>query len=60
MEIAYFLIFVLFVSLSGALMPGPPLLAVVVRNSPRNRLAGLEAALGHALIELPLVFLTTR
>ncbi len=56
LEIAYFLISVVLVSLSGALMPGP-VLAVVVRNAPRNRFAGIEAAAGHALIELPLVLL---
>ncbi|HPQ80435.1 MAG TPA: LysE family transporter [bacterium] len=54
MEIAYFLISVFFVSLSGALMPGP-VLAVVVRDAPRRPLAGFEAAAGHALLELPLV-----
>ncbi len=54
LEIIYFLFSVIVVSLSGALMPGP-VLAVVVRNSPRNHWAGIEAALGHGLIELPLV-----
>ena len=54
LEISYFLFSVMIVSLSGALMPGP-VLAVVVRNSPRNHWAGIEAALGHGLIELPLV-----
>ena len=54
LEISYFLFSVVIVSLSGALMPGP-VLAVVVRNSPRNHWAGIEAALGHGLIELPLV-----
>ena len=56
MEIAYFLFSVLFVSLSGALMPGP-VLAVVVGNAPGRRWAGVEAAAGHALLELPLVAL---
>ena len=54
MEIALFLFSVLVVSLSGALMPGP-VLAVVVSNAPRRRLAGFEAAAGHALLELPIV-----
>ena len=54
LEISYFLFLVVIVSLSGALMPGP-VLAVVVRNSPRNHWAGIEAAFGHGLIELPLV-----
>jgi len=54
LETTYFLFSVVIVSLSGALMPGP-VLAVVVRNSPRNRWAGIEAALGHGIIELPLV-----
>lgn len=54
MDIASFLIAVVAVSLSGALMPGP-VLAVVVAAAPRNRFAGFEAAAGHALIELPLV-----
>jgi threonine/homoserine/homoserine lactone efflux protein len=54
LEIVYFLFSVVIVSLSGALMPGP-VLTVVVRNSPRNHWAGIEAALGHGLIELPLV-----
>jgi len=56
MEIAYFLFSVLFVSLSGALMPGP-VLAVVVGNAQKGRWAGVEAAAGHALLELPLVAL---
>lgn len=51
-----FLLSVLVISLSGALMPGP-LLAVVVKNAPRNRWAGIEAVAGHALIEIPLVVL---
>jgi len=54
LEITYFLFSVIVVSLSGALMPGP-VLAVVVRNSPRNHWAGIEAAFGHGLIELLLV-----
>ena len=53
-EISYFLFSVVVISLSGVLMPGP-LLAVVVKNSPRNRWAGIEAAMGHGMIELPLV-----
>ena len=55
-EIIYFLSSVALITLSGALMPGP-VLAVVVRNAPRNRWAGIETAAGHGLIELPLVIL---
>ncbi|MEJ2192564.1 MAG: LysE family transporter [Nitrospirota bacterium] len=44
------------VSLSGALSPGP-LTAAVVQQGGRSRLAGVLAALGHGVVEFPLIAL---
>jgi threonine/homoserine/homoserine lactone efflux protein len=49
-----FLGLVAFISLSGALMPGP-VFATAVAKGCRDRNAGAKIAAGHAVIEIPLV-----
>ena len=44
------------ISLSGALMPGP-VFAMVLTKSCKSPWAGAQAALGHAVIEVPLILL---
>src|SRR5437867_7790481 len=50
-----FLATVVLVSASGALTPGPLFLAATLRATRTGWLAGVECALGHTIIELPLV-----
>jgi threonine/homoserine/homoserine lactone efflux protein len=51
-----FLLSVAFISLSGVLLPGP-LFAVTLEKSARRKNAGVLIALGHGVIEFPLMFL---
>jgi len=51
-----FLSSVAVISLSGVMMPGPMFAATVARSY-RSRTAGLEMALGHAIVEIPLILL---
>jgi threonine/homoserine/homoserine lactone efflux protein len=51
-----FLASVFVISLSGALMPGP-VFATVLTKSCKSPWAGAQASLGHAVIEVPLIFL---
>jgi threonine/homoserine/homoserine lactone efflux protein len=51
-----FLASVLLISLSGVLMPGP-LFAVTLKRAEKSKYSGLLIALGHGLIEFPLMFL---
>ena len=51
-----FLISVIGISLSGVMMPGP-VTAVTVANGARRKEAGALVAVGHGLIELPLIVL---
>jgi len=44
------------ISLSGVLMPGP-LFAATIQKATRSRSAGALIAVGHAVVELPLMFL---
>jgi threonine/homoserine/homoserine lactone efflux protein len=44
------------ISLSGVLMPGP-LFAVTIQKSKKSKLAGALIAVGHGLVEVPLMFL---
>ena len=44
------------ISLSGVLMPGP-LFAVTIKRAAKNKDAGALIALGHGVVELPLMFL---
>lgn len=47
---------VLLISLSGVLMPGP-LFAVTIKQAEKSKYAGALIALGHGLVEFPLMFL---
>lgn len=51
-----FLISVIFISLSGVMMPGP-LLAVTIEKASKSKTAGPLIAFGHGVIEFPLMFL---
>jgi threonine/homoserine/homoserine lactone efflux protein len=55
-DFSLFLTSVVFISMSGVLMPGP-LFAVVIEKSAKNKLAGVLIALGHGVVEFPLMFL---
>jgi len=56
MELAVFLLFAVGISLSGVMAPGPVTAAAVALGS-RNRFAGTLMALGHGIIEFPLMVL---
>ncbi len=51
-----FLASVLLISLSGVLMPGP-LFAVTISKASKSKTAGALIAVGHAIVEFPLMFL---
>ena len=51
-----FLLSVVTISLSGVMMPGP-MFAVTVAKSYKSQFAGTQIALGHAIVEIPLIFL---
>ena len=51
-----FLLTVVVISITGVMMPGP-LFAVTVAKSYKSQFAGLQAAAGHAVIEVPLMLL---
>ncbi len=51
-----FLSSVAVISLSGVMMPGP-MFAVAVTRSYRSQFAGTKMALGHAIVEIPLMLL---
>ena len=44
------------ISLSGALSPGPLMTLAISEGARAGRWAGARLALGHALVEVPLVF----
>jgi len=50
-----FLASVVLISLSGVLMPGP-LFAVTIEKASKRKAAGALIAVGHAVVELPLMF----
>ena len=56
MDILAFFGFIIIVSLSGVLMPGPMTAATVVRSY-SDKWAGAKVAIGHALVEFPLLAL---
>ena len=56
MDMILFLSMVVVVSLSGVMMPGPVFAACVVKGY-REPTAGLKIALGHALVEIPVILL---
>lgn len=47
---------IVFISLSGVLLPGP-LFAVTVAKAVKSKTAGALIALGHGIVEFPLMFL---
>ncbi len=51
-----FLLSLVVISLSGVMMPGP-MFAVTVAKSYKSRFAGTQIALGHAIVEIPLILL---
>ena len=51
-----FLASVLVISLSGVLMPGP-LFAVTIKKAATSKISGLLIAVGHGIVEVPLMFL---
>jgi threonine/homoserine/homoserine lactone efflux protein len=55
-DFSLFLTSVAFISLSGVLMPGP-LFAVTIEKSARHKAAGALIAIGHGIVEFPLMFL---
>jgi threonine/homoserine/homoserine lactone efflux protein len=56
MTLAAFLLSVVFISLSGVMMPGP-VFAITVVQGRRSPYAGALVALGHGIIEFPLMLL---
>ncbi|MHC4529410.1 MAG: LysE family transporter, partial [Planctomycetota bacterium] len=56
MDLLLFLLQVFVISFSGAMQPGP-VTATVITLGARNRYAGALLALGHAIIELPIMIL---
>ena len=44
------------ISLSGVLMPGP-LFAITVKKAAKSKIAGALIAVGHGIVEFPLMFL---
>jgi threonine/homoserine/homoserine lactone efflux protein len=55
-DLLLFLISVILISMSVIMMPGP-IFAVTVAKGQRNKNAGIFVALGHGILELPLIFL---
>jgi threonine/homoserine/homoserine lactone efflux protein len=51
-----FLASVMLISMSGVLMPGP-LFAVTIEKSAKRKSAGALIAIGHGIVEFPLMFL---
>ncbi len=51
-----FLLSVIVISLSGVMLPGP-VFAVTIAKSYKSQLAGTQIAIGHALVEIPVILL---
>ena len=56
MELVLFLIQVFIISISGAMQPGP-VTATAITMGTRNRWAGSLVAVGHGIVEFPLMVL---
>lgn len=56
MNLAIFLSSAVMISLSGVLSPGP-MTAAALQQGSRSAFTGIYIALGHAVIEMPLIFL---
>jgi threonine/homoserine/homoserine lactone efflux protein len=57
MELLSFIVTVILVTASGALMPGPLFFAAVSHGTKSGAKGGLAFSVGHTLVELPLVLL---
>jgi threonine/homoserine/homoserine lactone efflux protein len=55
-DFSVFLASVLLISLSGVLMPGP-LFAITIKKASTNKISGALIAVGHGIVEFPLIFL---
>jgi len=55
-DLYLFLLSVIFISLSGVMMPGP-VFAITITKGYRDKIAGALIAFGHGVIEFPLMFL---
>ena len=55
-DFGLFLASVVFISMSGVMLPGP-LFAVTIEKASKWKTAGALIALGHGVIEFPLMFL---
>jgi threonine/homoserine/homoserine lactone efflux protein len=55
-DFGVFLTSVIFISLSGVLLPGP-LFAVTIEKSAKRKNAGALIAVGHGVVEFPVMFL---
>jgi threonine/homoserine/homoserine lactone efflux protein len=58
MELIFFLAKVVGISLSGVMAPGPVTAAAIAMGA-RNRFAGVLMAVGHGIVEFPLIILIT-
>ncbi len=58
MELIFFLAKVVGISLSGVMAPGP-VTAAAIATGARNRFAGALMAIGHGIVEFPLIILIT-
>jgi threonine/homoserine/homoserine lactone efflux protein len=58
MELLFFLAKVVGISLSGVMAPGPVTAAAIAMGA-RNRFAGILMAVGHGIVEFPLIILIT-
>ncbi len=58
MELLFFLAKVVGISLSGVMAPGPVTAAAIAMGA-RNRFAGVLMAIGHGIVEFPLIVLIT-
>lgn len=56
MSLLFFLFEVIVISLSGVMMPGPVTAAAIAMGT-RNRFAGALMAVGHGIVEFPLMLL---
>jgi len=55
-SLLFFLVQVVVISLSGVMAPGP-VTAVAIAKGPRSRFAGALIAVGHGIVEFPLMIL---
>jgi len=56
LSLVLFLVSVIFISLSGVLMPGP-ITAVTIAKGSKTPIAGAMVSLGHGIVEFPLIVL---